>query len=201
MLPDRHRATARRGPALGGASASAFRLRGLASAEPGSCGTGLLWHHVRVDDFVIRQATDSDLLAAAGLRWTWVVDGKDAPPQTDSIDFIARFARWARESPMHICFIAESAGDVVGMAWLALNTRVPSPRSFDRQNGDVQSVYVLPSFRRRGVASALIAAISESARQRGIERLTVHSSEEAISTYARAGFESSELLRHLIVTE
>ena len=160
----------------------------------------LVWQHVGVDDIVIRQATDLDLVAAADLRWMWVVGDKGAEPDVERDTFVDQFVRWAQASQTHTCFVAVGAGAVVGMAWLALNTRVPSPRALDRRNGDVQSVYVLPSFRRRGIASALLAAISDAARQFGAERLTVHSSPEAVSTYDRAGFESSELLRHLILT-
>ena len=159
----------------------------------------MLWQHVGVDDIVIRQATESDLVAAATLRWMWVVDDKDATPAGEREGFVEHFVRWARESPTHTCFVAELGGAVVGMAWLALNVRVPSPRSFDRQNGDIQSVYVVSALRGRGIASALISAIVESARRHGVERLTVHSSDEAVSTYARVGFESSELLRHLVL--
>lgn len=159
-----------------------------------------MWQHGGVDDIVIRRATDDDLAAAAGLRWEWVVGDKGAAPAVERDAFVDRFVQWALASRTHICFVAVGGRAVVGMAWLALNERVPSPRALDRRNGDVQSVYVLPAFRRRGIASALLAAICETARQSGTERVTVHSSAEAVSTYERAGFESSELLRHLVLT-
>jgi len=158
-----------------------------------------------VDGIEIRRATEADLRAAAALRWAWVVEGKGATPDGDRDDFVEHFVGWALSSRTHTCFVAVAAGadsdeGVVGMAWLAINERVPSPRAFDRRNGDVQSVFVAPAHRRRGVASALIVAISDAARQSGAERLTVHSSAEAVNTYARAGFQSSEALRHQILT-
>ena len=85
------------------------------------------------------------------------------------------------------------------MAWLALTPRVPSPRSLTRLTGDVQSVYVAPNLRGSGIGARLIAAVTEEAANLGVETLTVHSSENAVTAYARAGFRSSEMLRELPV--
>ena len=60
--------------------------------------------------------------------------------------------------------VAELDGAIVGMAWLAFAPRVPSPRALDRRNGDVQSVYVWPDARGRGVGGRLVDAIVEEAR-------------------------------------
>ena len=60
---------------------------------------------------------------------------------------------------------------------------------------DLQSVYVLPDFRSRGIGAQLIEHVVGVAAARGVERLTVHSSPGAVTAYARAGLESTELLR------
>jgi GNAT superfamily N-acetyltransferase len=67
--------------------------------------------------------------------------------------------------------------------------RVPSPeRQSRRWCGDVQSVYVVPEFRRRGVGRALLQAVLEEARRLGLEHVTVHSNDQATPLYHWVGF-------------
>ena len=112
-------------------------------------------------------------------------------------EFVVQFAEWATaDSLTHQCFVAEVDGSVVGMAWLAVSDRVPSPRAMNRESADLQSVYV-PSRVSRSTASVLDSSteLVNAASERGAERLTVHSSPDAITAYARAGLEATELLR------
>lgn len=137
----------------------------------------------------IRVAAREDIAAAASLRWRWVVDEKGGDPSVDEAEFVAETVAWAeRNADTHTCFVADRDGEIVGMAWLALSARVPSPRAFERRNGDVQSVYVAPSVRGLGVGGRLIEAVVAEARAAGAERVTVHSSPEAVRVYERHGF-------------
>lgn len=77
---------------------------------------------------------------------------------------------------------------VIGMAWLAITQRVPHPRAFERMSGDVQCTYVVPEERDRGLGGELIEAVLAWARDLGLERVTVHSSDRAVSAYSRQGF-------------
>ena len=102
---------------------------------------------------------------------------------------------WAEHARAHIAFVARAAGsDVVGMAWLAAVPRVPRPGRLARLSADVQSVYVLPAQRGRGIGTALVRAVTDHALALGAEHVTVHSSEGAVTLYERLGFTSSRLL-------
>ena len=143
----------------------------------------------------IRRAGHDDIAAAATLRWRWVVEGKGGTPLGTEAEFVAETVGWAeRNAETHTCFVAEADGEIVGMAWLAFAPRVPSPRAFDRRNGDVQSVYVSPDARGRGIGGRLVDALVEEARAAGAERITVHSSPEALAVYGRSGFAVDPLL-------
>lgn len=134
--------------------------------------------------------TDAQLRGAALLRWEWKGDDAGTPDA-----FVDEFVAWAREhDDTHTCFVAEAAGGVVGCAWLAVGLRVPGPGNFTRATGDVQSVYVTPSARGTGTGSALLRALLDRAEQLGLERVVVHSSEEAVPFYRRLGFASSDIL-------
>jgi len=52
----------------------------------------------------------------------------------------------------------------------------------------VQSVYVVPELRNRGLGGALIARVLTEARDRRLERVTVHSADRAVPLYLRSGF-------------
>jgi GNAT superfamily N-acetyltransferase len=68
---------------------------------------------------------------------------------------------------------------------------VPHPRAFERMSGDVQCMYVVPEQRDCGLGGKLIEAVLAWASCLGLERVTVHSSERAVSAYSRHGFETS----------
>ncbi|SFI61322.1 GNAT family N-acetyltransferase [Amycolatopsis sacchari] len=147
-----------------------------------------------MDDLEIRLARDGELGTVAGLRWRWVAEQGDPGP-LDRAEFVTRFVAWAREhSASHRCYVVLRAGRVLGMAWLALLPRVPTPRALDRRSGDVQCVYVVPEERDNGVGGRLLDVVLGEARALGLERVTVHSSERAVPAYLRHGFAPSPRL-------
>lgn len=149
-----------------------------------------------MDDITIRPAGPDDLEAVAGLRWQWVLENGDTPVTTRE-EFVRRFLAWAAENAgSHRCMVLVRAGEIIGMAWLAVLQRVPSPGALDRASGDLQCVYVIPGARDGGLGGRLLDAVLLRARDLGLERVTVHSSPRAIPAYARRGFEPSPRLLH-----
>ncbi len=142
-----------------------------------------------------RPARPDDLEAVAALRWQWVREAGEAPPVTTRDAFVRHFVAWSRENASsHHCLVMVRGDVVIGMAWLAVTRRVPSPRALERASGDVQCVYVVPRERNGGLGGRLIDAVLELAHQQGLERVTVHSSVRAVRAYARHGFGTSPLL-------
>jgi GNAT superfamily N-acetyltransferase len=126
---------------------------------------------------IVRMAGPGDTAALAELR---DIDEDDLPA----------YAAWvAAHAGTHLPFVAEADGRVVGSAWLLIAERVPGNGAMDRRYGDVQSVMVREEHRDRGVGAALMAAILDEARARGLLHVTVHSGRRAVGFYLRAGFE------------
>jgi GNAT superfamily N-acetyltransferase len=149
-----------------------------------------------VHDVEIRPARDEELPAVARLRWRWNSEN-EGTPVASADEFERHFVAWARESAStHTCFVVTRDEVVIGMAWLAIVRRVPSARALDRESGDVQCVYVVPEERDSGIGGKLIDTVLDFARQRGVERVTVHSSPRAIPAYSRHGFAASPRLLH-----
>ena len=145
----------------------------------------------------VRLARADDLPAVASLRWRWVVVENGAADALGREEFVDAFVAWAAtRATTHRCVVAERGGVVIGMAWLALTARVPSPRAPHRLSDDLQCVYVVPDARDHGLGTRLVEAVVTEADRLGVERVVVHSSERAVPGYDRAGFASDERLRH-----
>jgi GNAT superfamily N-acetyltransferase len=147
-----------------------------------------------VNDVEVRPARAGEARVIAELRWRWF-DETAGTPATSRDEFVDFFARWLVEHEMsHYCVVAVRGGEIVGMAWLAVVPRVPSPRAPKRASGDVQCVYVVPAERNSGTGALLVAAVLDRARSLELDHVTVHSSSRAVSVYKRAGFMVSEKL-------
>jgi GNAT superfamily N-acetyltransferase len=134
----------------------------------------------------VRRASADDAAALTGFRFAAQAEDRTSG---DAEAFAGDFATWiAGHRNTHQPFLAEMDGAMAGMAWLAVFERVPTVDAPHRLFGDVQSVYVLPGVRGRGVGSALVAAALDEARRRGVEHVTVHSARRAVTLYERAGF-------------
>ncbi|SHF91424.1 Ribosomal protein S18 acetylase RimI [Streptoalloteichus hindustanus] len=142
----------------------------------------------------VRPARPADFEAVARLRWRWVAE-RDGLPATGRDEFVWTFAAWARENTAtHRCLVLARGDQVIGMAFLAVTARVPTPLVFSRASGDVQCVYVVPEARGEGLGGLLINAILGLAGELGLERVTVHSSPRAVSAYQRHRFAVSPQL-------
>lgn len=82
---------------------------------------------------------------------------------------------WAARRATATTYVAVEDDRVVGFADLVAE-------------GHIDMAYVDPGASRRGVATALLAAVTAVARQRGIHHLTVHASLTARPFFERHGF-------------
>lgn len=136
----------------------------------------------------VRKATLGDAEALAGLRLGGLDDGS-GPGGPDRGAFVESFSAWVGDHlSTHLPFIAEVDLDVVGVAWLMIAERVPGPTRRPRRCGDVQSVYVVPRLRDRGIGTALLEAVLAEAAELEMEHVTVHANDRAVAFYGRAGF-------------
>jgi GNAT superfamily N-acetyltransferase len=150
-----------------------------------------------MESISIRPVRPGELAAVAGLRWEWLVEnGGEA--LGERAEFVRHFVAWARENAeSHRCMVVvRDDAAVIGMAWLAVVQRVPTPRAMRRASGDLQCVYVAPEARDGGLGGRLIQAVLDRAQELGLERVTVHSTPRAIPAYARRGFQESPRLLH-----
>jgi len=146
----------------------------------------------------VRVARDEELEQTVRLRWLWTVEREGVDAAGIEADYVAPAAAWARaHQDTHVPHVAVLGQSVVGMAWLALTPRVPKVGGIERLSGDLQSCYVLPEHRDRGIGGRLVRAVTATAVLRGAEHVTVHTSPGSVRMYARNGFEHEERLLYL----
>jgi N-acetylglutamate synthase-like GNAT family acetyltransferase len=139
-----------------------------------------------------RRTDDAQIWALAALPAVPAADaglppiplpGADQPPPDlpDLADIAERFLRTGGDF-----LVAEISGDLVGTAGLLLS---------DRDTADVVLVRVHPAVRRRGIGTALVAAVEWRAEGLGVHRLNldVGDEPEAIAFYLASGFSQSDL--------
>lgn len=143
---------------------------------------------------MISEGTADDVNGLARLLWLDTLD--EEPAGTSTVEFAAELERWWQaHRDSHRAFVARlGAGEIVGMAWVALLPRVPRPDESNRLCADIQSVFVMPQQRGRGIGSALVEAATDHAISIGASRVTVLSGRKAVPVYQRLGFRSSQQL-------
>jgi GNAT superfamily N-acetyltransferase len=107
-----------------------------------------------------------------------------AAPGSD-VGTLDRFHRLALEEPDRVVLVAERDGEVVGMAHIAPSRAANAPH-----RAEVQRIAVAAGTRGGGVGRALLTAVEEEARRRGITLLwlTTHEGSEACTFYEAVGY-------------
>jgi ribosomal protein S18 acetylase RimI-like enzyme len=104
-------------------------------------------------------------------------------------DFARYVAGWGREGDSGV--IAEVDGRPAGAAWARRFDAADHGYGFIDPAVPELSLAVAPAMRRRGIASALLAALIEGARRDGLGALSLSVEEDnpAVDLYRRFGFE------------
>ncbi|PYP77481.1 MAG: hypothetical protein DMD35_15215 [Gemmatimonadetes bacterium] len=153
----------------------------------------------------VRPATPRDLDAVVALRIALLREHPDHPIYgrlRPEVDRHARdlFAAQIR-SRMETIFLAELAGDVVGI--IRCVESIGSPLLEPSRYAYVSSAYVRPDVRRRGVLRALMAEVERWCRARGLDQMRLHNvvgSKTAERAWDALGFAIVEHVRLRAVT-
>ncbi|MCG8710454.1 GNAT family N-acetyltransferase [Brenneria goodwinii] len=84
--------------------------------------------------------------------------------------------------------VAECEGQLAGCATGIVDSRPPSPDCITGLCGWVQSVVVLPQWRRRGVAFRIMQDLLSWFEERAVSKVVLESTKEAESLYEKLGF-------------
>lgn len=138
----------------------------------------------------LRRATadDATLLAEHRARVWEEVGDWSAEAMAAQVPVWAAYFRRAVADGTYVAFVAEEDGAPVASGAVLIQAALPRPGSPSEHAGRVQSVYVVPHARRRGIARAVMEEVLAYARAVPLIFLTLHPSEEARPLYAALGF-------------
>ncbi len=142
----------------------------------------------------MRRGTPSDatLLAEHRAAVWHEVGGWTVADLVPQIPIWATFFREHLEAGTYVAFIAEEDGNAIGSGGLLIHLAMPRPHVVSDRAGRVQSVYVEPAARSRGVARNIMEHILGYSRDVALVSLTLHPSDQARSLYATLGFRAAD---------
>lgn len=141
------------------------------------------------DGVVIRPAGLGEIAAAAELR---AVMAREMDGDWDAVhpgwrDGFVQFFHDKQARGDAQLFYAECAGKIVGMAAFSVLDEYRAA-AFGTPRGWVNSVYVIPPMRRRGIAKELMLAGLDWLRRRGCVMARLRTSDEGQPLYETLGF-------------
>ena len=153
--------------------------------------------------FALRRATPDDAeLLARHRAAVWEEVGEwDAATMAEQVPVWAAYFRHAVADHTYVALVASEDGAVLGSGAILVHAVLPRPKSASARTGRVQSVYVVPAARRRGIARAIMDGLLAYARERGLISLSLHPSDDARGLYASLGFEAANEMRLSLVPE
>lgn len=131
-----------------------------------------------------RPVNESDALTIARHRY----DGVLSEPA-------AVYDRWVALTIVrgtYVGWLAEARGEVVGGAGLVLLDWGPTRTDPNSVRGRIANVYTEPSWRRRGVARALVRRCIEEAETRGIGVIGLSTTSAARTLYTQLDFRAAD---------
>ena len=140
---------------------------------------------VSVRPFQIRLATADDMDQLCGLASELLTNIR-AEGSTDDARRV--FEHIMNSTDLGRVVVAESKGTLCGYAYASYEWRA----EFGGETMDIVALFVSPQWRSKGVGGSLIAALLETARERGIRRVSaeVHPGNAAIErTLDSSGFD------------
>jgi len=139
----------------------------------------------------IRKATMDDIDLLIKIRLDYIhADWGSVPEETDK----AVRSRFHDYLTGHLAsgdfagMLAVEGETVMGAAYLVINEKPANPVYPNGITGLILNVLTYPEYRRRGIATRLIEAIIDEARQAGASCLELSATEEGKPLYEKMGF-------------
>jgi GNAT superfamily N-acetyltransferase len=144
--------------------------------------------------YSVRRAAAADTATIAHHRRAMFED-IGTPGDLDAVE--RAFTAWleSRLDRTYFHWLAEHDGLPIGSAGVMLLDWPPSPRDPRGGLGFVYNVYVHAGHRRRGIAMALMLAVHDWARARGLGAVALHASEDGQPLYEALGYRPTNEMR------
>jgi len=92
-------------------------------------------------------------------------------------------------------WVAEADGEVIGTAGLVIHSVPPTVRNLPGREGYIMNMYVVPEWRRHGIARDLLSAVLDFLRAECVPQVSLHATPDGRHLYEQSGFADSHELR------
>jgi GNAT superfamily N-acetyltransferase len=137
-----------------------------------------------------RRATLQDVSTLARLRSQQLID-EDNEPMNDIGDALKGYFYAGIENNSFIAWLAIKEGEVIATSGLCFYRLPPTYTNPSGEVAYVTNMFTVKEYRRRGIASKLLANILIEARQSKVSIVRLHASSEGKGLYKKYGFEES----------
>jgi GNAT superfamily N-acetyltransferase len=146
----------------------------------------------------IRQATVADIPELVRLRRVmFEAMGFDDPAQLDAADISAEsYFSLAIPADEFLGWLAVTdSGQVVATGGVVIDQHPPGPLNLSGKCGYIMNLVTLPAYQRRGIARRIMQVMLAWLKDRGVQRVTLHTSDFGKSLYQELGFVESNEMR------
>lgn len=102
-------------------------------------------------------------------------------------------------SPLWQDWVVLDGSEVIAIGALAFLNRPPYPGNPEGRDAYLLNMYTLPAHRGRGAAHALLQALLDDAKARGVRKVILHATEAGRRIYRQLGFEASSAYMELAI--
>ena len=139
----------------------------------------------------IRKATLDDMELLIKLRMDYLTQEKNAmePGEAENLKAKLRdyFGKWIAGNGF-VAFFAEKDGEILSCAFLSVVERPPRNADTTYLVGTVYNVFTYPEYRRRGMATEVMAALLAEAKSLGVASIDLLATEAGKPLYRKMGF-------------
>ena len=139
----------------------------------------------------IRKATAKDIQWLTDLRVELLREIGNLTPRTDVLKLrraIARYYRATIQAGTFYAFVAEAGSEIVAISGLTLERQPPFAGNLSGRTAYIMNMYTKPTWRRKGIASSLLAEVLEFLRKKKIEKVHLLATPQGKSVYEESGF-------------
>ena len=139
----------------------------------------------------IRQASLDELEELMEWRMEVLSHVFAIPPDEDTRDlYEANLAYYKSALPKgeHIAVFAEISGATVGCGGLCLYSEMPSPDNPSGQCAYLMNIYTREQYRRQGIGKAIAEWLIDRAKERGVTKIYLETSDSGRPMYESLGF-------------
>ena len=144
-------------------------------------------------DVTYRFFRPSDIIELVSLRLEYFRETSNTPVPDEIAPNTRRYLEEELASGALVGVVAVVGGQIVGQGLMSVFSIMPTRRHLAGKRGYLFNFYVLPEFRRQGIATEILRQLKEEARLRKIYDLFLNAREMAIPLYEQNGF---KILRH-----